>query len=45
MRDTERLEQTERHALLGQIIGAIVTMALMAVVAVQVPDLMIWILS
>ncbi|WP_185057680.1 hypothetical protein [Pseudomonas brassicacearum] len=45
MRDTEQLEQTERDALLGQLIGAVVTMALIAIVAVQVPDLMIWILS
>ncbi|MBC3346536.1 hypothetical protein HU811_07810 [Pseudomonas sp. SWRI196] len=44
MRDTEQLEQTGRSALLGQFIGAVVTVALMAVVAVQVPDLMIWIL-
>ncbi|MCI9874514.1 hypothetical protein [Pseudomonas atacamensis] len=45
MRNTEQLEQTERGALIGQLIGAIVTVALIAIVAVQVPDLMIWILS
>ncbi|MCD9118321.1 hypothetical protein [Pseudomonas bijieensis] len=45
MRDTEQLEQTGRDALLGQLIGAVVTMALIAIVAVQVPDLMIWFLS
>lgn len=45
MRNTEQLEQPERGALLGQLIGAVVTVALIAIVAVQVPDLMIWILS
>lgn len=45
MRDTEQLEQPRRDALLGQLIGAAVTMVLIAIVAVQVPDLLIWILS
>lgn len=45
MRDTEQLEQTERGALLGQLTGAVVTVALIAIVAVRVPDLVIWILS
>lgn len=45
MRNTKQLEQTERRALIGQLIGAVVTVALIAIVAVQVPDLMIWILS
>ena len=45
MRNTEHLEQTERGALIGQLIGTVVTVALIAIVAVQVPDLMIWILS
>ncbi|KAI2687474.1 hypothetical protein [Pseudomonas sp. TNT3] len=45
MRNTEQVEQTERGALLGQLIGAVVTVALIGIVAVQVPDLMIWILS
>jgi len=45
MRNTEQIEQAERGALLGQLIGAVVTVALIAIVAVQVPDLMIWILS
>jgi hypothetical protein len=45
MRNTEQLEQTERGAMLRQFIGAIVTAALIAIVAVQVPDLLIWILS
>jgi len=45
VRETEQLQQTERGALLGQLIGAVVTVALIAIVAVQVPDLMIWILS
>lgn len=45
MRNTEQIEQSERGALFGQLIGAVVTVALIAIVAVQVPDLMIWILS
>lgn len=45
MRNTEQLEQIERGTLIGQLIGAVVTVALIAIVAVQVPDLMIWILS
>lgn len=45
MRDTKQLEPTERDALLGQLIGAVVTVALIVIVAVQVLDLMIWILS
>ncbi|MFJ7107767.1 hypothetical protein ACIQU2_09135 [Pseudomonas sp. NPDC098740] len=45
MRNTEQLEQTERGGLLGQLIGAIVTVLMIAIVTVQVPDLMIWILS
>lgn len=45
MRNTEQVEQTERGALIGQLIGAVVTVVLIAFVAVQVPDLMIWILS
>jgi len=45
MRDTKQLEKTGRDALLGELIGAVVTVVLIAVVAVQVPDLMIWILS
>jgi hypothetical protein len=45
MRNTEQLEHTERGALIGQLIGAVVTVVLIAIVAVQVPDLMIWILS
>lgn len=45
MRETKQLEQTGRDALLGQLIGAVVTVALIAVVAVQIPDLLIWILS
>ena len=45
MRNTNQLEQTERGALLGQFMGAVVTVVLIAIVAVQVPDLMIWILS
>lgn len=45
MRNTEQLDQTERGALRGQLIGAVVTVALIIIVAVQVPDLMIWILS
>ena len=45
MRETNQLEQTGRDALLGQLIGAVVTVALIAVVAVQIPDLLIWILS
>ncbi len=45
MRDTKQLEQTGRDALLGQLIGTVVTVALIAIVAVQVPDLLIWILS
>jgi hypothetical protein len=45
MRNTQQIEQSERGALLGQLIGAVVTVALIAIVAVQVPDLMIWILS
>lgn len=45
MRNTEQLEQAHRGALLGQLLGAVVTVALIAIVAVQVPDLLIWILS
>lgn len=45
MRDTKQLEPTGRDALLGQLIGAVVTVALIVIVAVQVLDLMIWILS
>lgn len=45
MRNTDQLEQTPRGALLGQLLGAVMTVALIAIVAVQVPDLMIWILS
>ncbi|CAI8839195.1 hypothetical protein [Pseudomonas sp. IT-P260] len=45
MRNTEQLEQTERGTLIGQSLGAVVTVVLIAIVAVQVPDLMIWILS
>ncbi|MBC3774745.1 hypothetical protein [Pseudomonas sp. SWRI99] len=45
MRNTEQLEQTQRGALIGQLIGAVLTVVLIAIVAVQVPDLMIWILS
>jgi hypothetical protein len=45
MRNTEQLEQTGRDTMLGQLIGALMTVALIAIVAVQVPDLMIWILN
>jgi len=45
MRNTEQIEQTERGALLGHLIGAVVTLALIVIVAIQVPDLMIWILT
>ncbi|MFJ7793252.1 hypothetical protein [Pseudomonas sp. NPDC096950] len=45
MRDTKQIGQTARDALLGQLIGAVVTVALIAIVAVQVPDLLIWLLS
>jgi hypothetical protein len=45
MRDTKQFEQTGRDALLRQLIGAVVTVALIVIVAVQVPDLVIWILS
>jgi hypothetical protein len=45
MRDTKQLEHTARDALLGQLIGAVMTVVLIAIVAVQVPDLLIWILS
>lgn len=44
MRNTEPLEQAARGALLGQLLGAVTTVTLIAIVAVQVPDLMIWIL-
>ncbi|MGA3678855.1 hypothetical protein [Pseudomonas graminis] len=44
MRNTEPLEQAVRGALLGQLLGAVLTVTLIAIVAVQVPDLMIWIL-
>jgi hypothetical protein len=45
MRDTDQLKQPEREALVGQLISAVVTVALIAIVAVQVLDLMIWILN
>ena len=45
MRDTKQLEHNARDALLGQLIGAVMTVALIVIVAVQVPDLMIWILT
>jgi hypothetical protein len=45
MRNTEQFEQVHRGALLGQLLGAAVTVTLIAIVAIQVPDLMIWILS
>lgn len=45
MRNTEPFEQAHRDALLGQLLGAVVTVVLIAIVAVKVPDLMIWILS
>jgi len=45
MRDTKQLEHTARDALFGQLIGAVMTVVLIAIVAVQVPDLLIWILN
>jgi len=45
MRNIEQFDQTQRGALLRQLLGAVITLALIAIVAVQVPDLMIWILS
>jgi len=45
MRNTKQLEHTGRDALFGQAIGTVVTVALIAIVAAQVPDLMIWILN
>jgi len=45
MRDTKQLEHPGRDALLGQAIVTVVTVALIAIVAAQVPDLMIWILN
>lgn len=45
MRETEPFEQNHRGALLGQLIGVVVTIALIAIVGIQVPDLMIWLLT
>lgn len=45
MRNTEQMEEFQRTALVGQLIGAVVTVALIATVAVQVPDVLIWILK
>lgn len=45
MRNTQQLEQHHHGALLGQLLGAVVTIAVIVVVAMKVPDLMILILS
>jgi hypothetical protein len=45
MRNTKQMEEFQRTALVGQLIGAVVTVALIATVAVQVPDVLIWILK
>jgi hypothetical protein len=45
MRNAKQMEEFQRTAFVGQLIGAVVTVALIAIVAVQVPDVLIWILN